>query len=614
MKLPAYSEPSIISNNLTIITMKELTVCLISLMLLSQAFAQDFTPAPESVISFENAASRSINWIDYDGDNDLDLFISTGLNGGSNNILYRNDNGVFVRVYGQPVVEDNQPSDGSSWGDFDNDGLADLCVVNWYNRPALLYRNSGNGNFTFVAGSPVTTRNGYSETCTWGDYDNDGWIDLFITNSAGTGHRNYLYRNNGAGEFIRVDTGIVVSELARARGANWIDIDGDMDLDLLVCRELGQNEFLYRNEGNGYFVKITDSPLAIAGGETWSASWGDYDNDGDPDVFVANHSAESNFLFRNDGDFVFTPVLEQFFAADAGYHASSGWGDYDNDGDLDLYVTQAYVPPTFSQKLVNKLYKNMLIETGTPYFEKITDGAQVNDSGYSYGFAWGDADSDGDLDLAVANTYGESQKSSLYLNTLNNSNSWLKVKCKGTTSNRSGIGTKVRIKSVIGGQSVWQMRHVEGQSGYCGQNLELHFGLGSAVVIDSMIVEWPSGVKQAFTSLEVNRSVTVTENGSVVSVAMNSFNIPETGYKLFQNYPNPFNPSTSISFDIPVDSKVMISLFDISGREVANILNGFRSAGSHTISFNASGLSSGTYFYKLDAGNFEDTKKLILLR
>lgn len=600
--------------------MKELSVCLISLFLASLAPAQSFVPAPESIISFENAASRSINWIDYDGDNDPDLFISTGLSSGDDNMLYRNDNGRFIRVYGQPVVEDSLPSDGSSWGDFDNNGFPDLCVVNWYNKPALLYRNSGNGNFTFESGSPVTTRNGYSETCTWGDYDNDGWLDLFITNSAGTGHRNYLYRNNGAGEFIRIDTGIVVNELARARGANWIDVDGDMDLDLFVCRELGQNEFLYKNEGNGYFVKITDSPLVNAGGETWSASWGDYDNDGDADVFLANHSAQANRLFRNDGGFVFTPVSESFFSGETGYHASSGWGDYDNDGDLDLYVTQSYVPPDFTQKLVNKLYRNMLMETGSANFEKITAGAQVSDSGYSFGFAWGDADNDGDLDLAVANTYNESQKSSLYVNVSNNPNNWLKVQCKGTSSNRSGIGAKVRVKSTIGGQSVWQLRHVEGQSGYCGQNLVLHFGLGNAAMIDSMIVQWPSGVTQVFTSIQPNRNLTVTENGSVVSINENSFSATVSGYRLSQNYPNPFNPSTLIGFEIPETGLVRLTVYDMLGKEISVLVDSHRPAGRHEVQFYGENLPSGIYFYRLSVTGaseqllFSETGKMILAK
>ena len=110
--------------------------------------AQDFAKVSPSVIEFDSAASRSVNWIDYDNDNDLDLFITTGKQGGDDNMLYRNDHGIFVRIFDQPIVNDSLPSDGSSWGDFNNDGLTDLCVVNWYNKPALLYTNNGGINYS----------------------------------------------------------------------------------------------------------------------------------------------------------------------------------------------------------------------------------------------------------------------------------------------------------------------------------------------------------------------------------------------------------------------------------------------------------------------------------
>ncbi len=585
----------------------------------SRILSQDFVKVPASVIEFESAASRSVNWIDYDNDNDLDLFITNGLQGGQDNMLYRNDNGTFIRVYDQPIVSDGMPSDGSSWGDFNNDGLADLCVVNWYNRPALLYTNNGGGNFTFMSSSPVSNQTGYSETCTFGDYDNDGWIDLFITNSAGTSHRNYLYRNSGNGNFVRIDTGIVVSELGRARGANWVDIDNDRDLDLFVCREVNQNEYLYRNNGNGYFTKITDSPLTTNGGESWSGSWGDYDNDGDLDVLVTNSSNQNNFLFRNDGNFSFTKITNDPIVTEPGYNAVSGWGDYDNDGDLDMFITQAYVAPTFTQKLVNKLYKNLLMESGTASFQKITTGDIVSDSGYSYGFAWGDYDNDGDLDVAVANTFDENQKSVLYKNELSNSNKWISIKCKGTVSNRSAIGAKVRVKAVINGSAVWQMQEVDGQSGYCGQNLILHFGLGNATTIDSIKVEWPAGSDQYFTSVPVNQNVTITENGNLINVG--EINIEQPGnFRLGQNFPNPFNPSTKINYELSILARVELAVFDALGNQIASLVDEEQQPGNYSADFSGSNFPSGVYFYRLNISSSKgsviasDTRKMILVK
>jgi hypothetical protein len=381
----------------------------------SFSLAQNFTKMTNSVVSIDSGASRSVNWIDYDNDNDLDLYITNGYRYGEDNFLYRNENGVFVQIFNQPLVNDSLPSDGSSWGDFNNDGLPDLAVVTWWNKLNQLYTNNGSGNFSLLNTSPVSTVQTYSETCSWGDYDNDGLLDLFVTNSDGTLHRNLLYKNTGNNNFVKIDTGIVVNETAYARGMNWVDIDNDRDLDIFVCREGNRDEFLYRNNGSGYFTKVTNTPITTNGGETWSSSWGDYDNDGDLDLFIANHNNQLNSLFRNDGNFTFTKITNDPIVNEPGYNSVTGWGDYDNDGDLDMFITQSYYPGLVV-KLTNKLYKNLLMETGTASFQKITSGEIVNDSGYSYGFASGDYDNDGDLDIAVANTYNENQKNALYKN------------------------------------------------------------------------------------------------------------------------------------------------------------------------------------------------------
>ncbi|MEO8664479.1 MAG: FG-GAP-like repeat-containing protein [Ignavibacteria bacterium] len=590
----------------------------------SDTRSQDFVKVTASVVSIDSGASRSVNWIDYDNDNDLDLFISTGYRFGDDNFLYRNDNGTFVRIFDQPLVSEFKPSDGSSWGDYDNDGLPDLCVVNWWNNINLLYSNNGNGNFTFQSSSVICSTPSYSEDCSWGDYDNDGLLDLIITNSDGVNHRNYLYKNLGSGNFVKIDTGIVVSELAVSRGVNWVDIDNDRDLDLFICRELDSNEFLYKNNGNGYFTKITNTPLTSNHGETWSGSWGDYDNDGDLDLFVTNAFNQRNNLYRNEGNFTFTRITTDPIVNENGYNAVSGWGDYDNDGDLDMFISQAYVPPSLTVKLVNKLYKNNLMETGTASFEKVTGSGLTSDSGYTYGFAWGDYDNDGDLDIAMANTYSENQKNALFKNEIANGNKWLNIKCVGTTSNRSGIGAKIRVKANINGASVWQMQEVDGQSGYCGQNLILHFGFGNASVIDSLKVEWPAGggIDQYFTNVAINRSVTITENGEIVSVGEKKTEVINN-FKLFQNYPNPFNPVTRISYQVDYpNSFVRLVCYDNLGNEVATLVNKSQTAGSYDISFDGSGFSSGVYYYKifiqsLNGTNdlvYTETKKMLLLK
>ena len=582
------------------------------LFCISNTFAQTFTKITSGAFVNDGGASRSVNFIDYDGDGSLDLFVSNGKRFGQRNFLYRYSAGSFIRITGNSITNDSLPYDGASWADFDNDGKPDLCVVTWYDSTDMLYHNDGNGVFTLLSNSPIFINRGFSETCSWGDYNNDGLVDLFITNSAGIGSwRNRLYKNLGSGNFSSIDTGAISLDINRgSRGINWVDIDGDGKPDIYISCENNENNICYKNNGNGYFTKITSGSFVNDGGQSWSASWGDYDNDGDPDLFVTNTGNQNNFLYRNDGNFNFTKITNDTLVNDPGYYACAVWGDYDNDGDLDLFVTQAYRTP--NAQLKNKLYKNLLMETGNPSFEKVTAGDIVNDLGYSYGCAAADWNRDGFLDIFTAKTYGENENNSAYLNN-GNTNKWLEIKCIGETSNKSAIGTKVRIKSIINGNPVWQLRNVEGQSGYCGQNPELHFGFGNIVIIDSIKVEWPSGIASYFTAIGTNQYLTIDETQGIIGLLQNGNEVPKN-FTLRQNYPNPFNPNTKIGFALPEKGLTSLSVYDITGRLVKNLFSRELTAGDYLFDFDGSSLSSGVYFYKLSKSQFSKTKKMIMLK
>jgi enediyne biosynthesis protein E4 len=594
--------------------MKYLLFVLTALVFLfnqSITLSQTFTKIIQGSFVNDGGASRSVNFVDYDNDGDLDLYVSNGKRYGQRSFFYQNNGGTFTRLFNIGPVNDSLPFDGSSWGDFDNDGSIDFCTVTWYDSVSVLYKNNGAGNFTFLNTSPIVTNRGFSETCSWGDYDNDGLVDLIVTNTKPTNSRNRLYRNLGNGNFASVDSGVVYNDVGYfSRGVNWVDIDGDRDLDLFICNEEGGNELMYQNNGNGYFTKIINIAPTTSGGNSWSSSWGDYDNDGDLDLFVANWGNQKNNLFRNDGNFNFTAVTNDTIVNDPGNYSCTGWGDYDNDGDLDMFVTQAYKTPNAPMK--NNLYKNKLIETGTASFEKITAGDIVNDAGYSYGFAWADWDADGDLDLFTARTYNESENNSAFLND-GNSNKWLEIKLTGTTSNKSAIGSKVRIKAVINGVSRWLMRDAAAQSGYCGENLDLHFGLGDAAVIDSIKIEWPSGATQHFTNVNTNQIIRIVEGQGIIGIHQNEGKIPEK-FNLYQNYPNPFNPSTTIKFDIPASQNVNVIVFDVTGRLVCKLFEGFLSAGSYETEWNGNGVSSGIYFCRLETNTGSMTRKMLLVK
>ncbi len=578
-------------------------------------YSQIFTKVTSGSFVNDGGASRSVNFIDYDNDGDLDLYVSNGKRFGQRSFLYQNNSGTFTRIFNTGPVNDSLPFDGSSWADFNNDGFLDFCSVTWYDSVSVLYTNNGNGNFTFLGNSPVVTNRGFSETCSWGDYDEDGLIDLIITNSRASNSRNRLYKNLGSGNFVSVDTGAVFNDAGLlSRGANWVDIDNDGDIDLFIANESGAADYMYKNNGGGYFTKVTGIPPTTSGGISWSSSWGDYDNDGDLDLFVTNSENQKNFLFRNDGNFNFTRILNDPIVSENGYYACSGWGDYDNDGDLDMFVTQAYGPS--SAPLLNHLYKNLLVETGTASFEKITNDIIVNDAGFSYGFAWADWDADGDLDLFTARTFNENENNAAYLNN-GNSNKWIVIKLSGASATyRSPISSKVKVKAVLNGNPVWLIRTVEGQSGYCGQNMDLHFGLGNTAVIDSIIVEWPSNNTEVYTGVQVNQIIRIVEGSGIIGINNPGNEVPE-GFLLYQNYPNPFNPETSIKFTVPSalkNSNLILKIYDINGKAVKELFNKKFESGNYEYVWNSGNYPSGIYFYQISNSDFSITKKMVLVK
>lgn len=478
---------------------------LIYLFFFNNINAQFFSKITNTPFSTRVCDSRSVNWIDVNNDNKIDCFISNGPNVGQNNALYINTGvGTFSLVTTDSLTLDNKPSDGATFSDVDNDGDIDAFVVNWYNVNNLFYLNNGNGNFKKIDSQILSNDLGYSETAAWGDYDKDGLVDLYVTNSAGI-KKNYLYHNNGNANFTKITAGDLVNDAFFSRSMNWVDIDNDSDLDVFVTNENNQNEIIYRNDGAGNFTKLTDGPLLSDGGNTNSSSWADIDNDGDLDVFLAN-DLSYNGLFKNNGNFNFIKIISDTVVKTPARSFSSAWSDIDNDGDLDLFVTNSFAN---GSKLVNYFYLN----DGNGNFSRNTTDAITKDSAWSYGCAFGDYDNDGFEDLAVATCRfnGVDYANFLYHNNTN-SNHWITVKLIGIISNKSAIGAKVKIKSLINNRPVWQMREVSSQSSYCGQNdLRVHFGLGNGVCVDSLKIEWPLGLTETYVNITSNQFLTYYE-------------------------------------------------------------------------------------------------------
>ena len=424
---------------------------------------------------------------DYDGDGLLDLY-ATASSSISNKLLH--NSGVGFADATVPPLDNTGLGYGAAWGDYDNDGDLDLYLAN-NDRANKLFRNNGGGAFTDVTSPPLDDAN-YSQHVSWVDYDNDGDLDIYVTTYLGP---NRLFRNNGGGSFTDVAAGSPVGYNGSSGGATWGDYDNDGDMDLYLACYYGEANHLFRNNGGGVFVDVTVPPLDNHG-EGMGVDWGDYDNDGDLDLYLVNNG-QANKLFVNNGG-TFTDATPAPLN-DAGYGISAGWADYDNDGDLDLYLTNG--------GSANKLFTN----DGAGGFSEVTNSV-VLDNGYGMGFGWFDYDNDGDLDIYLANA-GSFQENKLFQNNVGDDKHWLKADLIGTVSNRNGIGARVRI--VVGGQS--QIREVTSGSGYCSQHsLTVEFGVGAATLIDSLIVRWPSGIVQKLAALNVDNHIQVVEPSTYV--------------------------------------------------------------------------------------------------
>ena len=473
-------------------------------------------------ISSTPSDSRSVNFLDVNNDGWEDIYISNGLSGGQEDLFYINDGtGQFTEVTNMEIVEASNPSDGASFADYNNDGHVDGSISSWYGAEDLLYLNDGNGNLNYNENAGIVPGS-FAETASFGDYNNDGWLDLYITNSGGD-KKNFLYKNLQDGTFERITDHILVSNARTSRGAIWGDFNNDNKIDLFVTNESNEANDMYLGQGGGVFEKYLTGNIVGSQRGSMTSSWGDIDNDCDLDVFVGNSayfSAQLNQIFINeDGSFeerTEGPVVESNKCT-----YGSAMGDYDNDGDLDLIVANGFC----SSGLTNILYENQ----GNGTFVDASVELGVNYNICSFGIAWGDVNNDGFLDLMVANcknSTNDTENSNALLINEGNDNNWLKVKLIGVASNASAIGAKIKIKATIDGATVWQLREISAQTGYSGQNSMIaHFGLGDATQIDSMIINWPAGTTEVIETIDINQQLTLTEgmNTSLRGIDLSEF-------------------------------------------------------------------------------------------
>lgn len=456
-------------------------------------FQQD-TGSPWSSVLTD---SWTASWVDYDGDNDLDLFVPSYSKAGEN-VIFRNiGSGQFQQVSAGNLAFTGVSTISSTWADYDNDGDLDVAVANNFGTPSEVFINNGSGQF---ASAGINLPDGYDHGSSWVDANNDGRIDLLTTDFL-TVRFNNLYIHNGS-TLVKDANSPIGKENKRSIGASWADYDNDGFQDLFIPNGTpdgtGDTNSLYRNLGGGQFEKITTGDIATNVDNSVGSAWGDYNNDGFMDLFVANASNRPNYLYKNNGDGTFTKQNTAPFNTHKGNSHGCSWLDYDNDGDLDLLVVN-------SGNQGNFLYRNNGDETFTIIDYELITSTIPN----ARGVAVADMDKDGDLDVFVS-TYGGEQNA-LFTNN-GNSNHWLSVKLVGTISNRSAIGATLRVKAQINGAAVWQTRQVSSQNGMGGQNsLIQHIGLGNAAMVDSIEVIWPSGIRQYLMAQSADQQLAIVE-------------------------------------------------------------------------------------------------------
>jgi len=485
---------------------------------------------------------------DFDGDGWTDIYFvnsrdryGRGIN--IRNALYHNNrDGTFTDVTDKAGVPGTGFGLGCVWGDYDNDGFPDLFVTQFGKN--VLYHNNGDGTFTDVtdkAGVGGLDTGMFHAGATFVDYDRDGKLDLYVGTyvamdndsqryckigamltscppSAFKGSRNALYHNNGDGTFTNVTKKAKILEPeGKSLSVGAADFDNDGWPDIFVAND-GVRAFLFRNKHDGTFEE-TASTAGMAYSQTGQPmaamciSLGDYDNDGLLDLYISDFQGSSDHLWRNDGNGFFSEVSDSAgitVPTKTVLSFGGGFFDYDNDGWLDIFVANGHVYPEVEQSFPGTHYKQL-----NTLFHNLKNGKFAEASAATgiaslpprvgRGVAFLDFDNDGSVDVLVANN---GDPPTLLHNDGGTGNHFLNFKLVGTKSNRDAMGARIRV--VAGGIS--QIREIAGGGSYLSQSeLRANFGLGTATHAELAEVSWPSGAKQSFKNVEADKFWLIVE-------------------------------------------------------------------------------------------------------
>jgi len=561
-----------------------------------------------------------VAWGDYDADGDLDALIA-GADAGSVGVtkLYKNEgNDTFTEVPGLPIpgtfVGD------IAWGDYDSDGDLDILILGFTDASQItkLYKNTGGDNFVESGIIFPALSDG---SVSFADYNNDGYTDILIAGFGTTEYVAKIYRNNGDTTFT--ETSIDLPGTIKC-SYEWGDYDNDGDLDIFLTGfDFNGNLIskLYENNGDETFTETLNS---FTGAWLGDAAWGDYDSDGDLDLLLSGFAFPNNRiaeLYSNNGDGTFTELDSTGLIGVS--HSSSIWADYDNDGDLDVFIGGTYEQGGGWIRVTDVFINN---DDSTFTKANFTFTADV----FWGESAWGDYDVDGDMDLICCGH-----------DDLGGSNTIIYRNDISTTNTIPDAPTNLFANVVEDSVTFSWDPSTDNETPSAGLTYNAYIRNDSGDIIWNSLANTTNGYRYipAFGNAQQNTnwvikdlsdgnyfwSVQAIDNNFAGShfAAEQSFLIGPTGiedlgnpeeFSLLQNYPNPFNPSTNISFTITEAGFTSLKVYDVLGNKVATIINEEKPAGEYEIKFNADGLISGIYFYRLKAGNFIETKKMILIK
>ena len=528
--------------------------------------------------------------------------------------IYINQGGIFQDITDQSPLEQIEAEGqenytrGALWVDYDNDGDRDLSIST---EKGLHFLRNDNNTFTeiseqvgFVGQIPPGFIISWKFSLgSWADYDLDGDLDCVV------GQQNnenvYLFRNDGD-VFTNIN-GVGLDSVVEASSVHrlaWTDIDLDGDPDLFASYNFFRND-------NGYFTEITEELGFSELGDVNRRRFFDYDLDGDLDFFKVVKEptdAAANEMWENR-EGVFVNVTDDVGLTTLPKNDYRGMciGDFDNDGDEDIFL-QLNIDPSLDILLVNDLF-----EDGSRAFADVAEFVGITKTGDRKGSAFLDYDMDGLLDIYLPSA---EHNHILYHNLGGNEANWVGFILEGTLSNRDAVGSLVTLHTAEKKQIRYTKC---GNGFLSQDNPFVHFGIGFDTNIDSVVIRWPLGYEQVLTDVAINKYHDIKEPDYTSVDSKNVESKKPAVYYLAQNYPNPFNPSTKINYTISETNHINLTVFDMNGREIITLFDCKQTSGQHSVVWKGRDsknnlVSSGVYLYQLKSDNFVESRKMVFIQ